>query len=56
MATNEQMQAAGLKAVNIAREAFDDAGYTVSAPGNSDPGEFYVEFDNVNIAVKVEIL
>lgn len=56
MLTNDAAQRAGLKALNIAREAFDDAGHLVSAPGQADPGEFYVAIDGVDVAVKIEVL
>lgn len=45
-----------LKALNIAREAFDDAGHSVSPPGQAEPGEFYVEIDGVNLAVRIETI
>jgi hypothetical protein len=54
--SNEEIQAAGLKALNIAREAFDDDGHSVSTPGESEPGEFYVQIDGVDLAIKAEVL
>jgi hypothetical protein len=56
MLSNEKAQSTGLKVLNITRAALDDAGHTVSAPGDSDPGEFYVEIDGVDVAVKIEVL
>lgn len=50
------IEAAGLKALNIAREAFDDTGFDVSVPGTAEVGEFYASVDGVDIAVKIEIL
>ncbi len=50
------IEAKGLKALNIAREAFDDAGFDVSTPGTAEAGEFYASVDGVDIAVKIEIL
>jgi hypothetical protein len=56
MLTNDTTQKVGMKVLNLARAALDDAGHTVSAPGESEPGEFYVEIDGVDVAVKVEVL
>lgn len=53
---HSDVKASGLKALNIAREAFDDAGYTVSAPGDSEAGEFYLSLDGIDFAVRVEQL
>jgi len=52
----DSIEAAGLRALNIAREAFDDAGFDVSTPGAAEAGEFYASIDGVDIAVKIEIL
>jgi len=51
-----QVDAAGLKALNIARAAFDDAGLQVSAPGDSETTEFYTNVDGVDLAVRIEPL
>lgn len=48
------VDAAGFKALNIARAAFDDAGLQISAPGDSETGEFYTNVDGVDLAVRVE--
>lgn len=56
MLTRDQVDAAALKALNIAREAFDDHDDQTSAPGEAEPGEFYVVVDGVELAVKVEPL
>lgn len=55
-AATERANATALKALNLAREAFDDAGHAVSIPGEGEPGEFYVEIDGLNVAVKIELI
>jgi hypothetical protein len=54
--TKDEAHAAGLKALNIARQAFVDDGHSVSAPGQSEAREFYVELDGVDISVTIEVL
>ena len=53
---DDDAAAIGLKALHLARDAFDDAGHTVSAPGEAEPGEFYVQFNGVNIAVTITLI
>jgi hypothetical protein len=54
--SRDQVDAAALKALNTARDAFDDVDAQVRAPGDSEPGEFYVVMDGVELAVKIEPL
>lgn len=53
----EQIHTQGLAILNAAREGLDDAGMRVSAPGESEPGEFYVETpEGISFTVRVEYL
>lgn len=54
MPTVDQVNAAALKVLNIAREALSDLSHEVSAPGESSAGEFYVTLDGIELAIRVE--
>lgn len=49
--------ALALRILNVAREAVqDELDANVSVPGEAEPGEFYIELDGIDFAVKVEVL
>lgn len=65
----QKQERLGLEILNVAREALDNLTEEpepgnpavaprarVSAPGEAEPGEFYVEIDGLNFVVKVESL
>lgn len=56
-AVEQLIDAEGLYLVTMLRDAADDFGMSVSAPGEAEPGEFYLTTDGGNsYAVKVEYL
>lgn len=56
-AVEQQINAEGLHLLTLLRDAANDAGMSVSAPGQAEPGEFYLTTDDGNsYAVKVEYL
>ncbi len=56
-AVEQQISAEGLHLLMTLRDAADDAGMRVSAPGEAEPGEFYLTVDDGNsYAVRIEYL
>lgn len=56
-AMEQQIQSEGLHLLNTLRAAADDAGMRVSAPGDAEPGEFYLTVDDGNsYVVRIEYI
>lgn len=56
-AVEQQINAEGLHLLMTLREAAEDASMRVSAPGEAEPGEFYLTVDGGNsYAVRIEYL
>lgn len=54
--SDERDHIARLRALDVVREAFDNAGYQRDISPGAGAGEFQVEIDGARVAVKVEIV